>query len=149
MTHVICIGALIVLIFAMQVSYSYVVDNIQAEIARRELKEIADSISDTLANLYFLTNSTVEDVTLEKNLNLPSDVKGLNYVIEIVFDANKFAQQVYTYIKSKSGISAVSWLLPGLKVDESKYQRIERGEESIVVGCSRVSMSIYVWIKPA
>lgn len=130
----------------MQFSYFYVVDNISAEMTRRELKEIADYVSDTLANLYFLTNSTNRDVELQKTLNLPSAVGGSTYLMEIVFnETTLLTQYVHAYIEDKSWIDATSWLLPGLRVD-GQYETVKSGWKTVVAGCKRDSMSVYVWI---
>ena len=74
-SHVICTTALVALIFVTQFFYVQVVNNLQAEMTRRELKEIADYVSDTLANLYFLANSTNLDIELEKSLACPQRSK--------------------------------------------------------------------------
>jgi len=146
MSHLICTGALIVLIFAIQFSYVYVVDNLWAEMVERQLKEIADYVSDTLANLYFLANSTSSDITLEKVLSLPSDVRGSTYWVEIEKNATTgFANKIYIYLARRSRIDAASWLLPGLMRDENAYA-IESGGKSVVAGCSRVTGNVYVRI---
>jgi len=145
-SYMICTGALIVLIFTVQVFYLYVVDNIWAEMARRELKEITDYVSDTIANLYFLANSTNADVNLEKTLKLPLDVSGSSYSLSLFWDSNKFAQSVQATFKGKTWLKATSWLPPGLKVNTDKYQLIESSGRQAVAGCSRVSRTVYVWI---
>jgi len=145
-SHVICTTALIALIFMMQFSYFYVVDNIREEMTKRELKEIADYVSDTLANLYFLANSTNRDVELQKTLSLPSDIKGSTYLMEIVFNNETLlAQGVHAYVKDRSWIDATSWLLPGLRVD-GQYETVESGGKTVVAGCRHISTSVYVWI---
>lgn len=147
-SHVICSSALIILIFTVQVYYSYVVDNIWAEMARRELKEITDYVSDTLANLYFLANSTNCDVTIEKNLNLPSDIRDSTYIVQIVFNETRSAQNIDAYLEGKSWISSNSWLLPGLRVD-NQNQVIKSGDKAVVAGCIRNGTGVHVWIKQA
>lgn len=147
MSYLICSMALVALIFAMPFFYFYAVDNIQVEMTRRELKEISDYVSDTLENLYFLANSTNYDVSLEKALSLPSVIMDSTYIVNIVNGSGGLAQKIRTYLKDKSSIYADSWLLPGLKVNETNY--IESGEKTIVAGCSRVGTDIYVWIKQA
>jgi len=139
MSHVICTAALLVLIFVMQFFYLYVVNNVQAEMAMRELKEIADYVSDTLANLYFLVKSTSSDVTLEKNLNLPLVIADSIYVVKIQSDA------VYAYLKGKSVQYATAWLLPGLMVDQA-FHEVESSAGTVVAGCDRRGMNVYVWI---
>jgi len=144
-SYMICTGALIVLIFTVQVFYLYVVDNIWAEMAGRELKEITDYVSDTVANLYFLANSTNADVSLEKTLSLPLDVSGSSYSLAILRDSKDFARNVEAAFKGKTWLKATSWLPPGLKVNLQKDRTIEGGGYA-VAGCSRVSQSIYVWL---
>ena len=50
--HLICTAALIVLIIVMQFFYMQIVSNVRAEVIRRELKDIADHVSNTFSNLY-------------------------------------------------------------------------------------------------
>ena len=146
MSHVICTAALLVLIFVMQFFYLYVVNNVQAEMAMRELKEIADYVSDTLANLYFLVNSTSSDVTLTKNLNLPLVIADSIYIVKIQSDDTGFAQSVYAYLKGKSVQYATSWLLPGLMADPA-YHEVESSNRLVVAGCGRQGVNFFVWIK--
>lgn len=148
MSHVIFTGALIAMIFVAQFFYLYVVDNIWAEMTRRELKEISDYVSDTLANLFFLVNSTSSNVTIEKNLNLPSDIQDSVYVVRIENDAEDFAESINAYLEKKPWINANSWLLPGLRVDQENKE-VESGEKTLVAGCRRVETGVYLWIKEA
>lgn len=143
-SHVIFTSALIALIFLMQFSFLYVVDNMKMEMIRRELKEIADYVSDTLANLYFLVNSTnYSNVTLEKTLNLPSHVQESTFIINITSNGG-VAQSVHAYLKDNSQVDASSWILPGLKV--GSQTSVESGGRTVVARCSRVSASVLVWI---
>ena len=146
-SHVICTTALVALIFVSQFFYVQVVNNLQAEMTRRELKEIADYVSDTLANLYFLVNSTDCDIELEKSLNLPSEIRDSTYIIQIVADTSGSAQNVTTYLKGQSSIYATSWLLPGLKVNQIECETVESGEKTVVARCCRIDTDVYVWIK--
>jgi len=144
-SHVILTGALIILVFTVQLFYFYVVDNLWAEMVRRELKELTDSVSDTLANLYFLVNSTSLDTTLKKTLNLPSRVSGSSYRVEIVSSGGS-AQSVKAYVEVKTWINATSWLPPGLKVN-SQFQAnqvIQSLGRTALAGCTRVSKNVYV-----
>ena len=147
-SHVIFTSALIALIFLMQFSFIYVVDNMKTEMIKRELKEITDYVSDTLANLYFLVNSTnYSNVTLEKTLTLPSDVQGATYNLSIHFNATTFeALSVNASITGSLWAEATSWLLPSLKVDSNATKSIVSGGKTVVAGCSRVSTSVLVWI---
>ncbi len=148
MSHLIATTALIILIFTMQVFYFYVVDNIEEEVTTRELKEITDYVSDTIANLYFLVNSTNHNnLTLQKTLNLPSSIAESSYRIQILNDTGGLATSVYAFIENKSWLSATSWLSPGLTVkQESINQQILINEDAIVAGCWRSSGITYVWL---
>jgi hypothetical protein len=131
----------------VQVFYLYVVDNIWEEMSKRELKEIADYVADTLANLYFLVNSTNIDTAMEKTLNLPLDVGDQSYSVEILQDQNNTATGVGALFLAKSWLNVTSWLPPGLEVDTNQTQVIQSSGKTVVAGCRRVSSSdVYVWI---
>ncbi len=88
------------------------------EIATRELKEIADYVSNSFGNLYYLANSTSVNVQLHKALNLPSFVQGEPFRVELVYNNVTFSgQSVKAHLSNDAGIYAVSWLPPGLNVD--------------------------------
>ncbi|MFB0501271.1 MAG: hypothetical protein ACETVP_02260, partial [Candidatus Bathyarchaeia archaeon] len=139
MSHVICTSALIALVFLMQFSFMYVSDNLRTEMIRRELKEISDYVSDSLANLYFLANSTdYSNVTLEKTLSLPSDVQGLTYDLSIYYNATTLdALSVNTSITGSLWAEATSWLLPSVKVDSNATEQVVSGGKTVVAGCRR------------
>lgn len=125
-SHIIGITALITMIFVTQFFYFYVVDNVRAEMARKELKENVDYVSDTLENLFFLVNSTSSNVTLEKDLKLPSDIIDSTYIIEISYNESNFVQEIHAYLKGNPSVDASSWIIPGLKVDQTEYEIIDR-----------------------
>jgi hypothetical protein len=147
MSHVICSAALIALIFVSQFFYVQVINNLEAEMTKRELQEVADYVSDTLANLYFLVNSTQSDVEMKKSLNLPSEIRDSIYTVKIAFNVSGYARNVTAHLKGQPWVSADSWLLPGLKVDQLESEVVESGEKTVVAGCARVSTDVYVWIK--
>ena len=145
MSHLIATSALIILIFTMQVFYFYVVDNIGEEMTRRELKEIADYVSDTIANLYFLVNSTNHsNAMLQKTLNLPTEIADSSYRIQILNDTDGFAQSVLAFLEDKSWLNANSWLPPGLTVEESVPILING--KTILAGCERIPGKTNVWL---
>ncbi len=144
MTHIICTSALITLILVMPLFYSYAIDNINVEMKERELKEVADYISNSFGNLYLLADSTNCDVLLKKKLDLPSSIRDSTYYVEIVYDQNGSAQYVKASLKDSSGISADSLILPGPKAAGSV---IESGEKTVVAGCVRNGTGTYVWIQ--
>ena len=149
MSHVICTSALIALVFVMQFSFMQVADNMRTQMIKRELREISDYVSDSLANLYFLANSTdCANVTLEKTLSLPSKVQDLRYSLSIYFNASTFeALSVNASTRGSLWVEATSWLLPGLKVDPNATKTIVSGDKTVVARCSRnVDFKVYVWI---
>jgi len=145
-SHLILTGALIAVIFTVQVFYFYVVDNISSEMIRRELRELTDYVADTIANLYLLLNATNTNPPLEKTLRLPLDIGGSFYALEITHDAGNNAQNVKGMIQGKSWLNATSWLPRGLKVDVSKTQIIGNSVKTAVAGCQRATSNVYVWI---
>jgi len=144
--HIICTTGLIALIFVMPFFYFFVVDNIEGDMIVKELREVANYVSDTLANLFFLVNSTNHgDVSLEKELiYLPSAVENSVYILRIV-ESGGNATKITAYLKNKSSIVADSWLIPGLKVGADNY--IESGGRKVVAGCNRNGTGVYVWIR--
>ncbi len=151
MSHVIMTTGLIIVIFAVQISYFHVIDNVGTDMVRRELKEITDYVADTIANLYFLANSTITYPSLEKTLELPLEIGGSGYALEITYDETNSAQTVKAVLQSKSWLNVNSWLPPGLTVNTGdtppqKTETIESNERTVVAGCQRLSSRIYVWI---
>ncbi len=147
MSHVICISALIALIFVMPIFYFDVVGNVNVEMMTRELKEVADYVSNSLGNLYLLANSTNSDIMLKKRLDLPSSIRDSTYRVEIVYNpSDGSAQYVEATSKDGSGIQADSLILPGPKADDVFGCVIESGEKIVVAGCARNSNGTYVWI---
>lgn len=138
--------ALVMLIFVMPFFYAIVVDNIRADMIRLELKEITDYVSNTLANLYFLVNSTdSSDVSLEKELlYLPYTVENSIYIVKIDGSGGN-ASKITACLKDRSWVAVDAWLVPGLKVGAENS--VESGGRTVVSGCSRDDMSVYVWIK--
>lgn len=138
--------ALVMLIFVMPFFYAIVVDNIRSDMIRLELKEITDYVSNTLANLYFLVNSTdSSDVFLEKELlYLPYTVENSIYIVKIDGSGGN-ASKITACLKDRSWVEVDAWLVPGLKVGEENS--VESGGRTVVSGCSRNSMGVYVWIK--
>jgi len=127
--------------------YFSVVDNINVEMMERELKEVADYVSNSLGNLYLLANSTDCDILLKKRLDLPSNIRDSTYYVEIVYNqTDGSAQYVNAYSKDSSGIHADSLILPGPKADNETGCIIESGEKTVIAGCTRNSTGTYVWI---
>lgn len=146
-SHLLGTSALLILVLVMPLFYFYVVDNIDAEMANRELKEVADYVSNSLENLSLLANSTNTEVLLEKELNLPSSIRESAYYVEIVYGLDSSAQRVKTSLKGDLGISVDSLIIPGLKADNNKGCVIESGDKTAVAGCSHDRTGTYVWIR--
>ncbi len=147
MSHIIGIGALVTLIFVMPLFYFSIVNTLEVEMMERELKEVADYVSNSLWNLYLLANSTNFDVLVTKELDLPLNIRDSPYYIEIVCDQDDSAQYVKAYPKGNSRIHADSLILPGLTASSESDRVIESGDKLLIAGCSKDSAGIYVWVK--
>ena len=145
MSYLICSMALVVLIVAMPFFFAMQRNTVAEEIAMRELTEISDYTSNTLANLFFLANSTNSaNVNITKQLlYLPLMVEGYFYTLEISSDGTN-ALKVTSTLKDKPQIEGSSWLVPGLKVLNDEI--IEISGKSVVAGCYRNSTGFYIWI---
>jgi len=143
-SHIICTTALVSLIFIMPFYYGIVLDNISMDVARRELKEIADYVSNTFSNLYFLVNSTQYlNVNLTKELTyLPLTVEDAIYVVKITGSGGN-ATKIIAYLRERSSIISETWLSPGMKIGSNDSVESWRG--SIVAGCNRNNTGIYIW----
>ncbi len=143
--HLICTSALVTLTFVMPFFYGYVVDDIRANMIERELKEIADYVSNTFASLFFLVNSTsFSSVSAQKEMmHIPSSVENSIYVVEIQGVSGN-ASEIVAYLRDQPSILAESWLVPGLKVGDDNS--VEGGGR-MIVGCSRVGQDIFAWIQ--
>jgi len=117
MSYLICSMALIVLILVLPSFFEIQRNSIADEMTRRELTEIADYTSDTLANLFFLAESAQSSaISLTKELMyLPLTVGDSFYVLRIDDDGN--SPKVIAYIKDQKWISGQSWVAPSLDVD--------------------------------
>ena len=146
LSHVILTGALIGVIFTVQVFYFYAVDNVWVEMTQRELQELTDYVADTIANLYFLVNATNTNPMLTKTLRLPLDVGGSSYTLQVTYDQSNNAQSVKSALEVKSWVGASSWLPRGLKVDAARTQTIEGSGKTVVAGCQRVASNTRIWI---
>lgn len=136
--------ALVVLILVIPVFYSVEMSSIETEITEIELAEIADYTSNTLANLYFLANSTNNlNINLTKELiYLPLTVQDSPYTLSIISVGGN-ASKVTASIQGTT-TSADSWLVPGLKVGESYSLDIIRG--TVVAGCYRSGSDFHIWL---
>ena len=147
-THLICTTALIVLIVVMQFFYMQIVNNMQAEVIRRELKDIADYVSNTFLNLYYLLNSSGSSGILRKTLEVPEKVEGILYYIQISYNASSNeADSIRVYLISDSSIYAISWLVPGLKVNTSKDYIVLSSKDDIFACCDLSGGEFFIWFE--
>jgi hypothetical protein len=127
---------LVVLILVMPYFYSIERDRIATGIAELELREIADYTSNTLANLYFLANSTNNlEINLTKQvLYLPLTIQDSFYSLSVTsVDGN--ASKITASLEDRPSVSADSWLIPGLKADVTSS--VEIAGRSIIASCYR------------
>jgi hypothetical protein len=146
LSHLICSMGLIFLISAMPFFFVMERNGFSAEMAKRELTEISDYTSNTLANLYFLTNSTnsVELEITKTLLYLPQTVENSIYMLGITSMDGLNASKVTAFLRDKPGVVGDSWLIPGLKVMNESL--LEIGTKSVIAGCYRNSTGCYVWL---
>jgi hypothetical protein len=148
-SHLLGTIGFIVLIFFLPLFYFNIVENIQTDVALRELKEVADYSSNTVGNLYFLVNSTNSDyISMEKELiYFPTEVENSIYILEIKSNVTTGeAEYVSAKLKNDDSVEAISWLLPGLKIIESQ-DLVESTQETIFIGCSRNATGVYLWLR--
>ncbi len=121
-------------------------DSFSEEMAKRELTEISDYTSNTLANLYFLANSTnsVELEVTKTLLYLPETVEDSIYMLGITSTDGLNASKVTAFLRDESSVAGDSWLIPGLKV--MNVSLLEIGSKSVIAGCYRNSTGYYVWL---
>jgi hypothetical protein len=146
MGHLIGMIALVSLIFVLPIFYFSIVDSVTIEMKERELKEVADYVSNSLWNLHILANSS-NSVLMTKKLDLPSSIKGSIYFVEIVPDQEGSVQCVTAYMNISSVVTATSLVFPGLKADNVTGCLIESNANLVVAGYSLNSTGSYVWIK--
>ena len=146
-SHIIGIVALVALIFVLPLFYSLIVNNVTMEMKERELKEVADYVSNSLWNLHILANSTSSDILVTKKLDLPSTIRDSSYYVEIQYGQNGFAQHVAAYMKNDIQLRSTSLIFPGFIADNSTGYFIESGEQIFIAGCTLNSTGSYVWIK--
>ncbi len=142
-SQLICTTALIVLIIILPVYYSNVQDNIRVNVIKIELKEIADYVSSTLANTYFLVNSTDSTpLNLTKTLMyLPDTVESSFFVVRID-SVGTTATSVTAYVKDQPSIQSTAWLSTGLKCQN--LEPVESGKGTVAAGCYRDQTGVYV-----
>ena len=145
LSYLICTVALVALISVMPFFFSFVTDGIQKDVAQRQLKEIADYVSNTFANSYFLVSSADnQNASLTKELKyLPSTIENSFYVVKI--DGNgENASRITTYLTDTPSVSAEAWLSAGLK--KGSQSLIESGVRTVLAGCYQTDAGIYIWI---
>jgi hypothetical protein len=117
------------------------------EMKERELKEVADYVSNSLWNLHILANSTNSEVQVTKKLDLPSNIRDSQYCVELMFDEDDSAQFVTAYMKNDVQLSSTSLIFPGPILDVETGYLIENNGQSIIAGCDFNSTGSYIWIK--
>ena len=138
--------ALVVLIIIMPVFYSNIQDNIKVDVVQMELKEIADYVSNTFSNTYFLINSSdISNTNITKRLvYLPSEVESYTFGIKLEEnESNVFC--VTTYLKDRPNVNSSAWISPGLKIGD--VEAIESGKGIVVAGCYKNGDDAFLLLK--
>ncbi len=146
LSHLICSSALIVLILIMPFFFANIITNVKTNMEQRELKEVADYVSNTLANLYFLVNSTNSpNVSMEKEMiSLPVAIEDSVFFVKIEASGANVSK-ITTYLKSNPAIAAEAWIGPGLLVGTQNL--VESSKRPIIAGCGRSTAGVSVWIR--
>jgi hypothetical protein len=146
MSYLICSMALIVLILVIPSYFEIQRNSIADEMTRRELTEIADYTSNTLANLFFLAESSQSsDISLSKELlYLPLKVGDSFYRLRIDDEGN--SPKVFAYILDQQSISGQSWIAPGLEVDSATLEinSYELDSQIAVASCKGGPGNFYI-----
>jgi hypothetical protein len=89
--HVIGTVALIGLVIAISLSYTIITSYIEGDVARNKLNQIAEYVSLNLVEMISLTSfANTSDIYAQiKILNLPSDLAGKAYMIQLINATNK------------------------------------------------------------
>ncbi len=136
--QLICTMALVVLIIILPVFYTNIQDNLKVNVIKLELQEIADYVSSTYANTYYLVNSTdfhspSQNVTKDL-VYLPSTVQNQIFTIKVEGNSSA-ATGITVFIRDRPSVSATAWLGPGLR--GANIPSIDSGGPGVFVGCSR------------
>lgn len=143
MSYLICSVALIVLILVMPFFFEIQRNGFADQMTRRQLTEIADYTSSTLANLFFLANSTNSlSISMTKELlYLPLTVDDSFYALNITsVDGN--VSKVTAYLKNEPWVAGDSWIVPGPKVPQEIS--LEINSKSVIASCYGDSDGFYV-----
>jgi hypothetical protein len=142
-SHIICTMALVILIILMPVYYGNVQDNITVDVAKMELKEIADYVSNTYGNTHVLVNSTdsLNSSITKRLVYLPSTVEGYVFLIRINNESTN-ATGITVFLKDRPDVASAAWLSPGLKVNN--VPPLESGKGTVVVGCYKETQGIFM-----
>ncbi len=143
-SQLICTVALIALIIALPAYYTNVKNDIRVSVVKVELQEIADYVSSTLANTYYLANSTnSNDINLTKTLvYMPDTVENSFFNVSINGNSAN-ATSVSAYLADRPSVNSTAWLGAGLK---GGGVTIESGKGTIEAGCYRNSTGVFALI---
>ncbi len=86
--HIIGTAALIALVISITLAYQIVVDYVETNVLKAQLKQVAEYVSMNLVNLITLTEFAYGDLStltvMTKSLNLPEDLGGNPYRIRLI-----------------------------------------------------------------
>jgi hypothetical protein len=90
--------ALIGLIVSVGLAYNIITDSLQTDIRKQQLQQVAENVAQNIVEIINLANfGNLGNGTLTRVLDLPSDLSGKVYLIQIVNDTK---QQNNCYIKT-------------------------------------------------
>jgi len=121
--HIIGTIALMGLVISIGLSYTIITDFLQTDTRRQQLQEISENVALHVVEIVNLANfGNSGSGVMTCTLNLPSDVAGKTYIVEIFEDGTSLPNSWYinAYLVTNHNINATS-LIP-LRAGQSKTQ---------------------------
>jgi hypothetical protein len=132
LSHVIGTVALILLTASAASYFAAAVYHIQTEILKQHLTEVANYILTSIIEITVLIRFTdiLNNATIFKTLNLPTDISGYAYIVELKGESGEGAY-LHLYISSRRDVE-VSLKLP-LKIAETNVKIFTVNDEAIIL----------------
>lgn len=110
--HIIGTAALIGLAISAALAYQIIVGYVETSVLQSQLKQTAEYVSMSIANMISLTEFTygiLSTGTVTKRLSLPADLSGKTYIVRLVGEGGRYSVRVE--ISSRSDLYATSPIL--------------------------------------
>jgi hypothetical protein len=87
--HIIGTVSILMLTISISLAFSTVSSYVQTDISKKEMAQVADHVSLNLMEVATLTNSSTLDTTIVKTIDLPAEVGGRAYFVELINATNE------------------------------------------------------------